>query len=55
MNSVKTKYIDLIVGREELENLLKSNYDFSENVLISIINPYNKYENVKKQIFKGLK
>ena len=51
MNSVKTKYIDLIVGREELENLLKNNYDFSENVLISIINPYNKYENVKKQIF----
>ena len=51
MNSVKTKYIDLIVGREELENLLKSNYDFSKNVLISIINPYNKYENVKKQIF----
>ena len=51
MNSVKTKYIDLIAGREELENLLNSNYDFSENVLISIINPYNKYENVKKQIF----
>ena len=42
MNSVKTKYIDLIAGREELENLLNSNYDFSENVLISIINPYNQ-------------
>ena len=50
IKTVKTKYIDYIIGRKELEYLLKNNYDFKNHILISIINPENKFNIVKKQI-----
>jgi len=50
IETVKTKYIDYIIGRKELEYLLKSDYDFKNNLLISIINPENKFNILKTQI-----
>jgi len=50
IDTIKTKYIDYIISRKELEYLLKNNYDFKNHILISIINPENKFNIVKKQI-----
>jgi len=49
MRTVKTKYIEYIIGREEIELLLQEN-EFKSHLLISIINPADKYEIIKKQI-----
>lgn len=49
MRTIKTRYIDYIIGREEIESLLQEK-EFKKHLLISIINPDDKYEIIKKQI-----